>query len=112
MLQVNVTEITPDENTYYLVGPEGLVWVQPSIGDSHIIAAQSDAERQAAESFIGELLNQGLVPYGMPLNQRVIRAMFGGSPTRDCRWVHHTDAPAPTGEDDNDELPTRAAVIQ
>ncbi|MBM4467398.1 MAG: hypothetical protein FJ014_17890 [Chloroflexi bacterium] len=109
-LQISVNFIEPDENTCYLVGPEGLVWTQPSIGEPFILAARNEQERKTAELFVGELLEQGLVPYGIPLQQRATRALFGGSPIRDCRWVHHTDAPAPTGEDD--ELPTRAAVIQ
>lgn len=109
-LKTTVKEITPDNATMYLVGPEGTVWVQPGIGDAHIIAARSDAEIATAERFIAELLEMGLVPYGMPLDQRVARAMFGGKATRDCRWVKHTDAPAPTGEP-GDPLPTRACVI-
>jgi len=111
MLRVNVTTLEPDDDTLYLVGPEGLVWMQPAIGEPHIIAARNDTERQTAEMFVGALLEQGLVPYGLPLNQRVNQAMFGGSPIRDCRWVKHTDAPPPTGEADA-ELPKHAAVIQ
>jgi hypothetical protein len=110
-LQISVNFIEPDEDTCYLVGPEGLVWTQPSIGEP-FLAARNEQERKTAELFVGELLEQGLVPYGIPLQQRVTRAVFGGAPIRDCRWVKHTDAPAPTGEDDEDELPKRAAVIQ
>jgi hypothetical protein len=110
-LKINAKPIEPDENTHYLVGPEGLVWVQPAIGDPHIIAARDEAEMRNAALFIGQLLEMGLVPYGLPLNQRVVRAMFGGSAIRDCRWVKHTDAPAPTGEA-GDTLPTIAAVIR
>jgi hypothetical protein len=112
MSKISVDWIEPDESTCYLVGPDGLlVWAQPAIGEAHIIAARNEQERQTATLYIGELLNMGLVPYGLPLNQRVNQAVFGGSPIRDCQWVKHTDAPAPVG-DDGDELPTRAAVIQ
>lgn len=111
MLQVSVDAITPDDSTAYLVGPEGLVWVQPAIGDAHIVAARTDEERAAAERYIAELLDMGLVPYGMPLNQRQIVAMFGGPWTRDCRWVHWQDAPEPAG-DPGDDLPTHAGVVR
>ena len=110
MLTVTITPITPDKQTYYLVGPEGLVWVQPAVGEPHIIAARNDEERQAAAQFIAELLNQGLVPYGLPLGHRATVALFGGPVTRDCRWIVHADAPLPTG-DAGDELPAHAAVI-
>jgi len=111
MLQVKVTEITPDDNTVYLVGPSGeTVWTQPAVGDPYILAARDEQEKRTAELFVDELLKMGLVPYGLPLNQRVNQAMFGGSPIRDCRWVSHRDAPAPVG-DAGDTLPTRAAVV-
>jgi hypothetical protein len=111
MLQMQMTVIKPDENTKYLVGPEGLVWTQPAIGESHIIAARNEQEEQTAALFIGELLNMGLVPFGIPLNQRSTVAMFGGSPIRDCRWVLGSAAPAPEGVPE-DELPTQAGVVQ
>ena len=110
MLAVTATIITPDADTQYLVGPEGLVWTQPAVGDAYIVAARNEAERLAAAGFVGGLLSMGLVPYGLPLNQRAIVAMFGGSPIRECRWVMAADAPAPTA-DAGDTLPTRAAVI-
>ncbi len=108
-LKVNVKEIQPDDATCYLVGPEGLVWVQPAIGDAHIIAARNETERTLAAVFVKELLDMGLVPYGLPLNQKVVQAMFGGSAIRDCQWVRHDQAPAPQGDE---PLPTRAAVIK
>lgn len=111
MLQMQVEIIQPDDHTKYLVGPEGLVWVQPSLGESHIIAARNETETETAALFIGELLRMGLVPYGIPLNQRVNVAMFGGSPIRDCRWVLWSEAPTPQGLPD-DELPTKAAIVQ
>ena len=111
MLQVKVKTIDPDDNTIYLVGPEGLVWVQPTIGESHIVAARNEQERQAATLYISELLNMGLVPFGIPLNQRVTVAMFGGSPIRDCRWVLWSLAPTPEGVPEN-ELPTQAGIVQ
>jgi hypothetical protein len=110
MLQMKVQVIEPDEQTFYLVGSEGLVWVQPSIGEPHIIAARNDQERQTAALFVGELLKMRLVPYGIPLNQLAIVAMFGGSLTRDCQWIKWTDAPGPVG-DGGDDLPEHAAVI-
>lgn len=110
-LQVRVKEIEPDAETFYLVGPTGeTVWAQPGLGDPHIIAARNEHERETAAAFVGELLKMGLVPYGLPLNQRVNQAMFGGSPVRDCQWVRYQDAPEPKG-DAGDTLPTRAAVI-
>lgn len=107
-LQVNVTEIQPDEATCYLIGPEGTVWVQPSIGEAHIIAARNESEQRNAAAFVKELLDMGLVPYGLPLNQKVVQAMFGGSAIRDCQWTPYAQAPAPLGDE---PLPTRAAVI-
>ena len=112
MLTQETTYITPDNTTKYLVGPEGLVWITPALGgDSFIMAARSDEERQRAARFIGELLNMGLVPYGMPLNQRATVAVFGGSPIRECAWLPWQEAPQPLG-DPGDELPTRAAIIK
>jgi hypothetical protein len=110
MLAVKVKIIAPDEDTRYLVGPEGLVWTQPATGEPYILAARNENERQAAAGFVGELLAMGAVPYGLPLNQRAIVACFGGSPIRDCVWMPHAEAPAPTGEED-DTLPAQAAVI-
>ena len=110
MLAVEIQTVDPDNGTLYLVGPEGLVWTQPAVGEPVIVAARNEAEQQAAAGFVGQLLAQGLVPYGLPLNQRVNVAMFGGSPIRDCAWVPWAEAPAPTG-DPGDTLPTRAAVI-
>ena len=110
MLEQRIENIEPNEETHFLVGPEGLVWTQPAIGEPVIIAANSEENRKQAAAFIWSLLNMGLVPYGMPLTQREIVALFGGSPLRDCRWVHHTKAPEPTG-DDGDTLPTQAAIV-
>ena len=111
MLAVETMIIAPDENTAYLVGPEGLVWTVPAMGgDAFILAARDDAERARAVAFVGVLLDMGLVPYGVPLNQRGAVAMFGGPPTRGCRWVPWNAAPAPEG-DPGDELPTVAAVL-
>lgn len=108
MLKTNVSIIDPDRDTSVLVGPEGIVWVQPAIGDSVIIAARSEAERAAAAAHIADLLNMGLVPYGLPLDQRVQVAMFGGPVTRGCEWVRWDEAPAPTGDA---PLPTAYAVF-
>jgi hypothetical protein len=111
MLQQKTIYIEPNGQTNYLVGPEGLVWVTPTLGgESFIMAARSETEREKATRFIGELLNMGLVPYGLPLNQRVNVAMFGGGPLRDCQWIFWEDAPYPAG-DPGDDLPSRAAVI-
>lgn len=110
MLQVKVEFVEPDKETHYLVGPFGLVWEQPALGDPVIIAARNEAEARAAESHVNDLLQMGMVPYGLPLNQRVVQAMFGGPATRDCRWTPYQDAPLPVG-DAGDTLPTRAAVI-
>ena len=78
MLSVKPTRIAPDDTTCYLVGPEGLVWTQPAIGEPFSLAARSEAERENAAAFVGELLRMGLVPYGLPLNQRAVVALFGG----------------------------------
>jgi hypothetical protein len=111
MLKMQMKTITPTDATMYLVGPEGLVWVQPSIGDAQIVAANNEHDQEAAAAFIGALLDMGLVPYGVPVNQKVIVATFGGSPIRDCHWVTWSDAPAPTGEP-GDTLPTQAGIVQ
>lgn len=109
-LQIEVLPITPDDSTLYLVGPEGLVWVQPAVGDAVILAARDELEKALVAAHIGELLNMGLAPYGIPLNQRYTVAMFGGSPIRDCHWVLWNEAPAPAG-DEGDTLPSQTAVI-
>jgi hypothetical protein len=111
MLKTTVEWITPDANTLYLVGAEGLVWTQPAIGEAFTLAARNADEQRAAAVFVANLLELGLIPYGMPLNQRVIVAMFGGNALRDCQWVHHANAPQPTGDADA-QLPKRAAVIK
>lgn len=110
MLTVDARVIEPDADTVFLVGPEGLVWTQPAIGDPYIVAARNDAERTNAAQFILGLLEMGLVPYGLPLGQRALVAVFGGPMLRDCEWVHHAEAPAPGGAEAG-VLPTRAAVI-
>lgn len=108
MLRTTVTTITPDQDTRVLVGPEGLVWTQPAIGPAVIIAARSRAERAAAAEHIADLLAMGLVPYGLPLDQRVTVTLFNGPATRGCEWAHWDDAPAPEGPD---PLPTVYAVF-
>jgi hypothetical protein len=110
MLRLNIQQIEPDASTCYLVGPEGLVWTQPSLGDPYIIAARDGQERLRAAAAIAELLAMGLVPYGMPLNQRAAVALFGGSAIRDCQWVPWASAPAPAG-DLGDPLPAVAMVV-
>ncbi|MDP2662029.1 MAG: hypothetical protein Q8R28_14995 [Dehalococcoidia bacterium] len=112
MIQVAVDWIVPDDETEYLMGPEGLVWVQPAFDEPHIVAARDGLERDRAARYIGSLLQMGLVPYGLPLNQRVNIALFGGGPLRDCTWVRHADAPAPAGDAHGGEgLPTKAAIV-
>lgn len=108
MLKTTVTTITPDQDTHVLVGPEGLVWTQPAIGEPVILAARSESERAAAAEHIAALLGMGLVPYGLPLDQRVQVAMFGGPVTRGCEWVRYDAAPAPAGDE---PLPTVYAVF-
>ena len=108
MLKTTVTTITPDQDTYVLVGPEGLVWTQPAIGEPVILAARSESERAAVAEHIAALLGMGLVPYGLPLDQRVQVAMFGGPVTRGAQWVRYDAAPAPAGDE---PLPTNYAVF-
>lgn len=109
-MQQEVKWITPTEETHYLVGAEGLVWVQPAIGEPFIIAANTDKDRENVTDFIWGLLALGLVPYGLTLTHRQEVAAFGGSRLRGCTWVQHSQAPAPTG-DEGDPLPTRPALI-
>jgi hypothetical protein len=99
MRRQEVRFINASEDTYYLVGPEGLVWVEAAGGEQYIVAANNPAERRTATIFLGQLLDMGLIPYGMPLLQRVFVNLFGGKPTRDCHWVHHTKAPPPIGQE-------------
>ncbi|MBC7293857.1 MAG: hypothetical protein H5T84_07125 [Thermoleophilia bacterium] len=108
MLEMQATQVECDDATLFLVGPEGLVWVQPSIGEPFIVAARNEEEKESAARFVGALLAMGLVPYGLPLNQRATVALFGGSPIRDCHWVPWKEAPLPAGDDD---LPSRACVV-
>lgn len=107
-LKIEAKIITPDQDTAVLVGPEGLVWVQPAIGEPVILAARNEAERAAAAEHITALLGMGLVPYGMSLDQRVQVAMFGGPVTRGCTWVPASEAPVPEGDE---PLPTQYAVF-
>lgn len=109
-MQQEVKWITPTEETHYLVGAEGLVWVQPAVGEPFIVAANTEEDRQNVGDFLWGLLHLGLVPYGLALTHRQEVALFGGSRLRGCTWVHHSQAPAPTG-DDGDRLPTRPALI-
>ena len=44
--------IEPTENTHYLVGEDGLVWVQPAIGEPFIICADNEQQRNDAGDFI------------------------------------------------------------
>lgn len=101
--------ITPTDKTHYLVGEEGLVWVQPALGEAFIIAADTENQRKDTADFIWGLLNLGLVPFGVKMNHLQQVAMYGGSRLRSCTWVHHSEAPLPTG--DGDDLPTRPAII-
>lgn len=110
MLEMQATQVKCDDATLFLVGPEGLVWVQPSIGEPFILAARNEEEKVRAARFVGALLAMGLVPYGLPLNQRSIVALFGGSPIRDCHWVPWKEAPLPECDDD-EPLPCRACVV-
>lgn len=102
--------IEPTENTHYLIGEDGLVWVQPAIGEPFIICADNEQQRNDAGDFIWGLFHLGLVPYGLALNHKQQVATFGGARLRGCQWVKHDEAPQPTG-DEGDELPTRAAII-
>lgn len=108
MLKAEVKIIAPDQDTYVLVGPEGLVWVQPAIGEPVILAARHAAECAAAAEHIAALLGMGLVPYGLPLNQRVLVSMFGGPVTRGAQWAAWDEAPPPAG---GEPLPTAYAVF-
>lgn len=100
----------PTDNTYYLVGEDGLVWVQPAIGEPFIIAADNEQQRNDAADFIWGLLHLGLVPYGLALNHRQQVATFGGARLRGCKWVLHSEAPQPKG-DEGDDLPKKPAII-
>lgn len=111
MLETRATQVECDDATEFLVGPEGLVWVEPSIGEPFILAARNEEEKERAARFVDALLAMGLVPYGLPLNQRATVALFGGSPIRDCHWVPWKEAPLPVGEDDDQPLPNRACVV-
>lgn len=68
MLAVNVTVLEDPTGAFVLVGPEGVVWTQPAIGEAYIIGARNEEERRYADAFVGELLRMGLVPWGLPLN--------------------------------------------
>ena len=46
------------------------MWAQPSIGEAYILVAITAEDVENAERHIAELLAAGLVPYGLPLNQR------------------------------------------
>jgi hypothetical protein len=110
MLAVETTYIDPTPETHILVGPEGTVMVEPALGgDPFILAANTDGERVRAAMFIKELLDMGLVPYGLPLNHKANVALFGGSVLRDCGWVRHGRQPQAVTEDGR--VVRRLAVI-
>jgi hypothetical protein len=109
-MKIETMEINRDDADV-LIGPEGVVWVQPAFGASVIIAARNGAERAAAVAWIAALLQMGLVPYGLPSDQRLAHALFGGSAIRDCTWLAAVDAPAPRGDGEGGyELPTRYVI--
>lgn len=107
---VKVNAIPPDENTRYMGGSEGTVWVQRADGEAYIVAARNDSEIQIAERIIAELIEVGVDPYGLPLNQKGISALFGEKATSDCIWLSPTSMPAPKGAP-SDLLPTHAGVF-
>jgi hypothetical protein len=107
---VTVNVIIPDENTRYLGGPEVTVWVQTAEGAAYIIAARNDGEVQIAERVIDEVIEAGIVPYGFPLNEKGICAMFSEKETSHCIWLKHTNMPLAKGAPD-DTLPTQAGLI-
>lgn len=109
-MKVNVTILKETEDAEVLVGTEGLVWVQPALGNPYILGARNDNEKRQVVTHIAGLLRMGLVPYGMPVTQRVNQALFGGSSIRDCQWVKRVDMPAPKGEP-GDTLPTQVVVV-
>jgi hypothetical protein len=81
---VTVQVIQLDENTKYLGGPEGLVWLQTAEGTAYILAARNPQEIEIAERVMDEVIQAGIVPYGFPLNQKGICAMFNEKATRHC----------------------------
>ena len=99
MLSVRGEYLVPDATVHALVGPEGTVWTQPATGEPFIVCARNEAERTAASAFVADLLRMGLVPYGLPTNQRATVALFGGPVLRDCQWVPWAEAPMPQDED-------------
>lgn len=107
---LTVQTIQPDENTRYLGGPEGTVWVQTAEGNAYIVAARNPRGIQIAERVINEVIETGIVPYGFPLNQKGICAMFNEKATRHCIWLSPTNMPQPKGAPD-DALPTVAGLI-
>jgi hypothetical protein len=57
-----------------------------------------------------EVIQAGIVPYGFPLNQKGICAMFNEKATRHCIWPSPSMMPQPKGAPD-DELPKQAGLI-
>lgn len=107
---IMVKVIMPDENTRYLGGPEGTTWVRTAEGTAYIIAARSDTEIKIAERLISQLIERRIVPYGFPLNQVGVCAMFNERATEHCIWLNHTLMPAPEGAK-ADALPTQAGLL-
>lgn len=99
-----------DENTQYLGGPEGTVWLQTAEGTPYIVAARNPGEIEIAERVIDEVIQAGIVPYGFPLNQKGICVMFNEKATRHCIWLPPTMMPRPKGAAD-DESPTQVGLI-
>lgn len=107
---VTVQAIQQDENTRYLSGPAGPVWLQTAEGTAYILAARNPGEIEIAERIIDEVIRSGIVPYGFPLNQKGICAMFNEKATAHCIWLSPTMMPQPKGVAD-DKLPTQAGLI-
>lgn len=110
MFQQKIQPITPSDETHFLVGEQGTVWVQPAIGEPVILAANTDQQRADVADFIWGLLNMRLVPYGMGLDHLQKVAMFGGDRLHSSRWVHHSEAPAPVVEE-GEPQPIPALII-
>lgn len=108
--QIKINAVQSDENTRYLGGPEGTIWVQTEEGHSYIVAARNEAEIQIAERTINKLIEQGIVPYGFPLNQKGISTMFDETPTSDCIWLSPAMMPPPRGAP-SEILPTHVGVF-
>lgn len=109
-MQQRFEVITPSTTAHYLTGDGGVVWFEPDYGENVILAANSAEDRRNVADFIWGCLHLGIAVHGVPPNHHVAVGIFGGDRLKGFRWVHHSEAPQPTGTD-GDATPVPARIV-